>query len=275
MGFWAIIIFVLGLVKLVVPINSIRKALLFIMNNALFAFSKVSVRLIKLFNKVEFDYTLTGELSERQWYLLIANHLSYLDIILLIEYAAWKIPAPKFFLKRELLWIPLVGLPAWALDMPFMRRYSKAYLEQYPEKKGKDLATTQKYCEKFKDTPTTIINFVEGTRFTFQKHQLKQSEYSHLLPPKAGGIAFTLAAMANLFTHILDVSIAYPDNPKHPMVDMLSGKMKRISVDVTLLPLPEHLGGDYFNDADYRVVFQNWLNDLWMAKNERLRNKFS
>ncbi|MFC3093639.1 acyltransferase [Alteromonas sediminis] len=271
LALWALIVFFLGLIKLLIPIALIRKHLLFLMNSAMFAFGIISVRLIKVFNDLDIDYRISDELSEEQWYLLIANHLSYLDIILLIEFSANRIPAPKFFLKRELIWLPFVGIAAWALDMPFMRRFSKAYLEKHPHLRGKDIETTRRSCEKYKDTPTTIINFVEGTRFTTQKHKQKNSPFSHLLPPKAGGIAFTLAAMSNLFTHILDVSLAYPENAQHPMMDMLSGNMKKIIVDVTQLPIPDHVGGDYFNDEGYRSLFQNWLNDIWIAKNERIR----
>jgi len=271
LAIWALIVFTLGIVKLLLPIPAIRKRLLIVMNGAMFAFGIVSVRLIKCFNKLEIDYRISDELSKDQWYLLIANHLSYLDIILLIEFSATRIPAPKFFLKRELIWLPFVGIAAWALDMPFMHRFSKAYIQKHPHLKGKDIETTRRSCEKYKDTPTTIINFVEGTRFTPEKHQQKNSPFSHLLPPKAGGIAFTLAAMSNLFTHILDVSLAYPNNTKHPMMDMLSGKMTSIIIDVTQLPVPQHVGGDYFNDDSYRSLFQNWLNDIWIAKNERIR----
>lgn len=271
LGFWAILVFCLGLIKLLLPIKQVQCALLIIMHHAMFSFGKYSVGLIKLFNPVKLEYCVDGELSQDSWYLLIANHLSYLDIILLIEFAAYRIPAPKFFLKKELIWMPFVGIAAWALEMPFMRRYTRAFLVKYPHLKGKDIETTRRSCEKFKHQPTTIINFVEGTRFTQEKHQMKQSPYTMLLPPKAGGIAFTLAAMGHLFTHILDVSLAYPDNTEHPMIDMLCGNMQRIIVDVTLLQLPEEVGGDYFNDETYKQRFQSWLNQIWMTKDAKLQ----
>lgn len=47
-----------------------------------------------------------------------------------------------------------------------MKRYSRAYLLRHPERRGKDVETTRRSCEKFRLHPTTIVNFVEGSRFT-------------------------------------------------------------------------------------------------------------
>ena len=232
LAFWGMLIITFGLVKLVLPFEGMKALFSSLMNGMLCGFGKVSVSMIRLFNPVDIEYRIDGELDKDNWYLIVANHLSYLDIVLMIEFAADRIPAPKFFLKKELIWLPFVGLGAWALDMPFMRRYSQAYIAKHPDKKGMDIATTKKYCEKFKTQPTSVINFVEGTRFTPQKHAQKASPFTHLLPPKAGGIAFTLATMGDLFTNILDVSLLYPENRRHPMIEMLSGCMRKIVIDV-------------------------------------------
>ncbi|NMH61451.1 acyltransferase [Alteromonas ponticola] len=270
LAFWGSLIILFGLVKLALPIPSVQKFLANLMHRFLFGFGAVSVKMVRIFNDVDVQIDVHGELSKQHWYLIMANHLSWLDIILLIEFAAKRIPAPKFFLKKELIWMPFVGLGAWALEMPFMSRYSQSYLKKYPHKRGQDIETTKRYCHKFKTMPTTVINFVEGTRFTDNKHQLKQSCYQHLLPPKAGGIAFTLATMGDLFTNILDISLLYPQNRHHPMYAMLSGQMKRIVIDVNIIPLPEQACGDYFSDAVYRLQFQDWLNERWAAKDARI-----
>jgi 1-acyl-sn-glycerol-3-phosphate acyltransferase len=156
--------------------------------------------------------------------------------------------------------------------MPFMHRYTKAYLEKYPEKKGKDLETTKAYCEKFRTVPTTVINFVEGTRFTTDKHIEKQSPYTNLLPPKAGGVSFTLAAMGELFTNVLDISLLYPENKRHPMMAMLSGRMTKIVIDVNVTPVPELQQESAKTESEFRVYFQNWLNGLWKNKDNRIKN---
>ena len=147
-----------------------------------------------------------------------------------------------------------------------MKRYSAAKLAKHPELKGKDIATTRASCQKFTKVPTTIINFVEGTRFTEQKKQHKQSPFHHLLPPKAGGIAFTLASMGEQFNALLDFTLLYPDNPRHVALDMLMGKLKRVVVLVESLPVDKQVIGDYFNDEQFRQRFQLWLNQRWQHK---------
>lgn len=270
LALWGSLIILLGFVKLVLPTGKIRALWNSLMHGCLLAFGRVSVRLIRLFNPVDIVRNIDGSLAKEGWYLIIANHLSYLDIILLVDFAHQRIPAPKFFLKKELIWLPFVGLGAWALDMPFMHRYTKKYLAKYPHRKGKDLATTKAYCQKFRTVPTTVINFVEGTRFTPQKHKMKKSGYTHLLPPKAGGVAFTLAAMGELFTNVLDISLLYPENRRHPMMAMLSGQMTKIVIDVKVTSVPELQQGSQRNDAEFRVYFQHWLNTLWQDKDRRI-----
>ena len=272
LAFWGGLIILLGLVKLLLPNGRVRTLWNSVMHGLMFSFGRLSVLLIRLFNNIDIEYAVHGELAKDRWYLIIANHLSYLDIILLIEFATKRIPAPKFFLKKELIWLPFVGLGAWALDMPFMRRYTRAYIEKNPHKKGKDLETTKAYCEKFRTVPTTVINFVEGTRFTPQKHALKKSPYTHLLPAKAGGVSFTLAAMGELFTNVLDISLLYPYNKKHPMMAMLCGTMTKIVIDVNVVSVPELQQHSTRNESEFRLYFQNWLNDLWKNKDSRIKN---
>lgn len=270
LALWGTLVFLFGILKLLLPFASIRGWLLSTMHTFMHCFSAISIALIRFFNSIDIEFKINKNLSPTGWYLLIANHLSYLDIILLIEFTRKRIPPPKFFLKQELIWLPFVGLGAWALDMPFMKRYSRQYIDKHPEKKGQDIATTKRFCEKFKNQPTTVINFVEGTRFTKNKHRAKNSPYQRLLPPKAGGIAFTLATMGGLFNHLLDVSLLYPDNEKHPMMSMLCGQMTRIIVDVNVLPVPDEIQGDYYMDDRFKSHFQNWLNELWLEKDTRI-----
>ncbi|MEP4890377.1 MAG: acyltransferase [Aliiglaciecola sp.] len=268
LGFWAVLIICLGLVKFLLPFNWINSVLSPIMHFMMFAFGVVSIKLIRLTNNVQWDCSVEGELSKDNWYLMMPNHLSYLDIILLIEFAASRIPAPKFFLKKELIWLPFVGLGAWALGMPFMQRYSREFVEKNPHLKGKDIETTRKHCKKFQTTPTTVINFVEGSRFTPKKQLVKASQYQNLLPPKAGGVAFTLATMGEQFTNILNVTILYPENTKHPMMDMLCGNLTRVFIHIDVLPVTDEVIGDYFNDVEFKGRFQTWLNQLWSSKDK-------
>jgi 1-acyl-sn-glycerol-3-phosphate acyltransferase len=270
LGLWGALIIGFGFIRFLLPVRSFNSLLLELMHTFYSTFAIISVAMIKMFNPIDIRIDIDEPLSKQKWYLITANHSSYLDIILLIEFCAKRIPPPKFFIKKQAIWLPFVGLAAWALDMPFMRRYSPAFLEKNPHLKGKDIETTRQSCEKFIDRPTTVINFVEGTRFTKQKHALRKSPFSHLLRPKAGGIAFTLTAMGDLFSNLLDITIAYP-NSKHPMMDMLSGRMTRIAIEVKTFPISDDMIGNYFEDPVFQERFQRWINQLWRDKNERMK----
>lgn len=212
------------------------------------------------------------ELSRDRWYMIMSNHLSWVDILVLMKLASKDMPMPRFFLKQQLFWIPFIGLGCWVLDMPFMKRYSRQQIAKKPHLQGKDIETTRRSCEKFKDIPTTVINFCEGTRFTEKKKAQKNSPFKHLLAPKAGGTAFTLQAMKGNFDAILDITIVYPDrNPDKPLVlDFLAGRLRHIHLHIDALPVPDELVGDYFNDPEFKANFQQWLNQRWELKDKRI-----
>ena len=205
-------------------------------------------------------------LSTNKWYFVTANHQSWADILIAQRVLNRKVPMLKFFLKRELFWVPVLGLCWWALDFPFMRRYSREYLAKHPHKQGKDLEETRKACEKFQYTPTAVFNFMEGTRFTEQKYQSKQSSYQHLLPPKAGGTGFVLGAMGNTLDTLLDISIHYPHG-RPTFWEFLCAKAGEVEVTVRCVNIPDSVrGGDYQNDPSYKAEVQAWVNNVWQEK---------
>ena len=201
--------------------------------------------------------------------MVVANHQSWLDILVLQKIFHGKIPFLKFFLKKELIWVPFLGLTWWALDFPFMKRYTKSFLKKHPHLKGKDVEITQKACAKFKNMPVSVMNFLEGTRFTPEKSSRQQSPFAHLLKPKAGGIAFVLAAMGEQMHQMLNVTIAYPGGIRN-IWQFLCGNVKEIRVRVESLPIDPELIGDYFTDKKFRVTFQNHLNVMWAEKDALL-----
>ena len=205
-------------------------------------------------------------MSRSEWYFINCNHQSWSDILVLLITFHGHIPFFKFFLKKELFWIPLLGTAWWALDYPFMKRYPKNVLEKNPHLKGKDLETTRKACEKYRHTLVSIMNFIEGTRFTPEKHARQRSSYRHLLMPKSGGFAFALAAMDGRITSILDVTIVYPPG-SFDFWDYLCGRVPEISVRVKKLGVPrEFLSGNYQDDPVFRESFQTWVRELWAEK---------
>jgi 1-acyl-sn-glycerol-3-phosphate acyltransferase len=223
----------------------------------------------KLINNIRWDVKGLDGLKEDGWYLVLANHQSWTDILVLQRIFHRKIPFLKFFLKKELIWVPFLGLAWWALDFPFMKRYSKAFLDKYPHLKGKDIEITRRACQKFKTLPVSVMNFVEGTRFTPEKHKFQKSPYFNLLNPKAGGVAFVLSAMGEQLNHIVNVTIVYPDGTKS-FWDFICGKVREIKVMVETIPVSREIIGDYANNDEFRNNFQKWINSIWQQKDMRI-----
>lgn len=257
--------------KMIVPIH----AMVVVLDKLLISIATLWIRInsfnSSLFCNINWDIRGLQNLEKKEWYLVISNHQSWVDILVLQATLNRKIPMLKFFLKKELIWIPFLGLAWWALDFPFMKRYSKKQLNKSPHLKGKDLEITKKACEKFKHTPVSVMNFVEGTRFTPGKKISQNNALDHLLTPKAGGIAFVLSSMGEYLHKIIDVTIVYPD--KIPTFwDYISGQVNNIIIDFEVIPLAESLTGDYFNDPDYKDQFCVWLNGVWQKKDEKIKN---
>ena len=265
---WFIPILIFTFAKLLVPIKSWRK----IMSHALIACAENWISFNKLIliltQSIHWEIRGMEQLDRRQWYLMISNHQSWVDILALQTVFNRRIPFLKFFIKQQLIWVPFLGIAWWALDMPFMKRYTREYLERHPEMRGRDLEATRKACEKFRDTPTTVINFVEGTRSTEHKRSLRESPYRHLMPPRAGGAAFALGAMGDILHAVIDVTIVYCDGVPS-LWDLCCGRVTRIVVDVRSEPIESWIThGDYMEDAEFRSRFQGWLSRRWQQKDE-------
>ncbi|MGV3525803.1 MAG: acyltransferase [Candidatus Sericytochromatia bacterium] len=205
-------------------------------------------------------------------YLVVSNHRSWTDIFVLQHVFQGRIPFIKFFLKEALFWVPLLGLAWWALDFPFMKRYSREYLAKHPERKGDDVVATRRSCDRFRSYPVSVLNFLEGTRFTEAKREKQQSPYRYLLRPKAGGVSLVLAAMSDRLSEVLDVTLLYPESPPQKLIwQLLSAQIPRIVVRVRRLPMPENtLGRDYLEDRDFQMRMQAWVNQIWQEKDATL-----
>ncbi len=268
--FWLIPILIFSLFKALIPLSFSQKIFSYLLD--LMASNWVALNTLnqKIFTKMNIEITGLEELNKKDWYLVLANHQSWVDIVVLQRALHGEMPFLKFFLKKELIYVPILGLAWWALDFPFMKRYSQSFLRKNPHLKGKDLATTRKACAKFKHKPVSVMSFIEGTRFTQAKHDKQKSPFDHLLKPKAGGIAFVLDAMGEHLTTIVDVTIHYPDGIP-TFVDFLKGRIKKVNVEVHTTEISKDLKGDYFNDRTYKIAFQKWLTQFWHEKDARLK----
>ena len=259
-----------GIIKLIFPVPVIWRSVSVFCNFMMFCWCAGLAALLHFNPWLKWDIEGLDTLNKKNWYLLICNHHSWADIVVLCVIFRNHIPMNKYFLKQQLAWVPFMGLACWALDMPFMRRYSRSYLIRHPERRGKDVETTRRSCEKFRAHPTTIVNFVEGSRFTPEKRLQTRSPYKNLLPPKAAGIAMALNVLGSQFDKLLDVTLCYPENDKTPFYDMLSGKLTRIVVRVNLRSIDPELHGDYVADKNFKRRFQLWLNALWEEKDQQI-----
>ncbi|CBG90602.1 acyltransferase [Citrobacter rodentium] len=263
-------IIIAGMVKLLLPVPWIWRSVSRFCNFMMYCWCEGLACLLHLNPWLQWDVEGLEGLTKKNWYLLVCNHRSWADIVVLCVLFRKHIPMNKYFLKQRLAWVPFIGLACWALDMPFMKRYSRAYLLRHPERRGKDVETTRRSCEKFRAQPTTIVNFVEGSRFTVEKRQQTRSPYKNLLPPKAAGIAMALNVLGTRFDKLLNVTLCYPENDRTPFFDMLQGRLTRIVVRVDMQPVTGELHGDYANDKEFKRHFQLWLNTLWSEKDAQI-----
>ena len=268
--FWVPILLVMAAIKLVLPFKWVRLRLDPVILSIAEGWISCNSGWMALTQHTHWDVQGIEDLNPHGWYLVNSNHQCAADIFVLQHLLNRRIPLLKFFIKQQLIWVPVMGLAWWALDFPFMRRHSEEFLRKHPEMRGKDQETTHKACEKFSLIPTSVMNFLEGTRFTAAKHAKQESPYQYLLKPKAGGLALALQVMGDKFQSILDVTIYYPAGVP-TFWGFLCSKVPRVVVRVRAIPVPpELLGGDYGQDPAFRAAFSAWVAELWRAKDTQL-----
>jgi len=269
---WFVPIILLALLKFLLPFPVSRRILsrwIMMMGEN---WVSCNAFIFALVNRAHWDVRGLDGLNRKGWYLVMVNHQTWVDIVVMQDALSRRIPFLKFFIKKELIWFPVLGIAWWAMDMPFMQRHSKSYLQKHPEDKGKDLEATRKACEKFRDTPTSVINFLEGTRFSEEKKARRKSPFKHLLPPRAGGAALAIASMGRMYDAILDVTIVYPKGVTK-FWDMLCGHFNYVVVDIRQRPVEAWmLTGDYTHDRDFRRRFHQWLSQIWEEKDRNIES---
>jgi 1-acyl-sn-glycerol-3-phosphate acyltransferase len=221
--------------------------------------------IVKTFSPTKIEFVGAESVVSGNSYLIISNHKSWLDTLVLQLAFHNKVSFPKFFMKSQMFFVPFIGLACWVLEFPAMKRYSKEYLSKHPEKKGQDIAKTREYCQKLSVRPTSIVNFVEGTRFNELKAQ--KSSYDNLLNPKAGGIAVILNSLSDRMVGVLNTTIVYDDSG-YSLWDFMIRKIRNIKVNVEFIPMKDIPIGNYFDSENDKKEFQQWLNKLWDKKDK-------
>ena len=259
-------IMLLGIIRMVLPFDfSIR--IIDRINFYLYRFWTLNIRImIALTNDVKWHMTGITVPHCHKSCIIISNHVSWFDILLICVIYGSKLPTTKFFMKQSLIYIPFIGLACYALGMPFLKRYSKDILLKNPALRMKDIETTKKVCKALVKYPTTLINFCEGSRYTKEKAEKQKSPYQFLLPPKAASIGVALFEIGNDVEYIFNSTLYYPENSKSAFMDMMFGKLSHIYVDVDLLKKDETLIGDYLGDKQFKHDFTMHIREIWENK---------
>ena len=189
--------------------------------------------------------------------IVIANHRSWADVFLIQSAVAKRGPIVKFLCKRELVWIPILGLIFLAFDFPVVRRRGSRRLPE-SERRAVDRQRVRDACVTLRARPAAMLTFVEGTRFTPEKHARSASPYRTLLPPRAGGFEAIAASLEGDGAVVLDMTLDYPRTAD--FWAFLGGAAGDIEVRAHAFPLPEVL------DAGPR----HWLDARWRAKDAAL-----
>ncbi len=281
--------FILIIVELIIGFGTLT-----IVNipRAIFPFKSLKIKLSKISNTIG-EYTVYGlkiimkimhrdsmqvfdnnEFDKNQWYMAVSNHQSWADIFILLVAAHKRIPLLKFFMKKELAWIPFVFLANKTLNMPFVNRHSKKQLEKNPNLRFKDYENTLLACKRFLRSPSTIFSYAEGTRNNSIKHKAQNSPYKNLLIPRVGGIATALSAMPNIDV-LVDYSVVYKSDKRGAWA-FLKGDMRDVKVSVKKYNIPEDLKNkNYSKDEEYRKNFKIWIEGIWEEKDKEIeRLKF-
>ncbi|MEQ8486030.1 MAG: acetyltransferase [Pseudomonadales bacterium] len=208
------------------------------------------------------------ELSRQRWYAVVSNHQSWADILILQNVMRYRVPPLKFFTKRELIWIPLIGVAMWLLGFPYVRRLSREQIAANPSLAELDRKATLDACERFRELPSSVLNFLEGSRFTPAKHAAQQGRFRHLLNPKTGGLSYVVAGLNDKLHKVLDVTISYPAGVP-TFWQLLCGECPEVEVLIRCHDLPADVVG--CGDADrVRAGIGPWIESLWRDKDNRL-----
>ena len=268
--FWCVPVFLGALLKLALPFQAVRRRVDPLLNACADGWVACNSGWMRATQPTRWDVEGVADLRRDGWYLVNCNHQSWVDIFALQHVLRGRVPLLKFFLKQQLIYVPVIGLAWWALDFPFMRRHRKEQLRRRPELRAQDQEATLRACRKFSLVPTSVMNFAEGTRFTADKHGAQGSPYRHLLKPKAGALALTLNAMGERFRCMLDATIVYPAGVP-TFWDFLCGRVPSVVVRVRQVPIPEGFAAsDYAADPQFRRAFTRWLTALREEKDRQI-----
>ena len=222
-----------------------------------------------LLTTIQTDYVITGDrLDPRGTYLILANHQSWIDIMMVMVVLGKGTTLPRFFMKWELVYMPVINICAWVLDFPIMRRYTQEDIKDRPELKNRDFDYAHEVLSRNPERQCVVVNYAEGTRFTPEKHRKNRSPYKHLLKPKVGGPQLALDCLRGRLDGIIDITLAYP-GAKVSVWRLMAGRVPKVMIHVERIELPDGLEKTPETLAELKA-FRGWMNSIWAKKDARI-----
>lgn len=190
-------------------------------------------------------------------HIVLANHRSWADVLLVQSVVATRGPILNFLTKREILWVPIFGLIVFAFDFPAVRRRSRPGADPASRRED-DRRRVREAAASLLDSPAAILSFAEGTRFTEAKRKARGGRYARLLPPRAGGLGAMIEALAPGGGTIVDLTLVYAGPAT--LWTFLGGAAGPVTIHWEKTPI-EALAPERIPD---------WLNERWRRKDELL-----
>ena len=196
------------------------------------------------------ELSIKGELNTDATPVVICNHQSWFDIPLVQEIITGSGPIIKFLVKRELVWVPIIGWICLALNFPRLRR------KKNNDSSLNDFSIIEKATKNHGIASGALLVFPEGTRFTELKKARQQAPYQRLLKPKAGGLKMIKQHVEGN-TKLIDITIDYHKKDVR-IWDCLRGDPKKITITI-----------EHYNLAEIDNI-ETWLNKRWLEKDHIL-----
>jgi 1-acyl-sn-glycerol-3-phosphate acyltransferase len=199
---------------------------------------------------VRVDFNVDGTLPDHSSPVIVVNHQSWFDIPILHHVVTGQGPILKFLIKRQLIWVPIVGWICYALNFPRLNRGGTGSAQR------QDLKTIKAASSSLHKERGALLIFAEGTRITEEKHRNQNSPYKKLLIPRPGGLKIALSTMPP-DTPVVDITINYKGGETN-FWKCLHGANRTIDIHIE-----KHNASD-IEDA------RSWLQDRWEKKDKRL-----
>jgi 1-acyl-sn-glycerol-3-phosphate acyltransferase len=251
---WLPLLLVAAIVRIVLPLKPVKKAMFslvdLIYRLAVIIDAAWFKHILKIRFQIEDEQQVLASLAKTDNPLIICNHQSWFDIFTLQTIIASRGPILKFLIKKELLWVPILGWVCLVLDFPRLNRKGDSRSRLHDRQVAKQASFS------LGEEPGALLLFPEGTRYSTAKHQSKSSSYTHLLNPKLGGFDVITRSISKQMM-LIDISIRYEKGDANCWRCM-SGAVDTIHIRVTS------------TNTNQITDNASWLKECWAEKDKWL-----